>query len=112
MNRRTFVQMAAAGLAAFPRELRGLSVRADKYDLLIKGGRVVDPFSKVDDVRDVAISGGRIAAVSARIDADAGETVDARGKVVVPGLLDIHTHVGRSAEGPGMVLKDGVTGWI
>jgi dihydroorotase len=44
--------------------------------------------------------------------ADTGETIDVRGKIVVPGLLDIHTHVGRSADGPGLVLKDGVTGWI
>ena len=38
--------------------------------------------------------------------------LDARGKLVVPGLLDIHTHAARSAEGPGLVLQDGVTGWI
>ena len=38
--------------------------------------------------------------------------IDARGKLVVPGLLDIHTHAARSADGPGLVLKDGVTGWI
>ena len=43
---------------------------------------------------------------------DAADTIDARGKLVVPGLLDIHTHTARSAEGPGLVLQDGVTGWI
>ena len=50
-------------------------------------------------------SGGQIVA-------DAGDVIDARGKLVVPGLIDIHTHTGRSADGPGLVLQDGVTGWI
>src|SRR4029077_7764556 len=42
---------------------------------------------------------------------DGAETIDARGKLVVPGLIDIHTHAGRSAEAPGLMLQDGVTGW-
>src|SRR5206468_189118 len=67
---------------------------------------------RLDAIRDVAISQGRIATVQANIAAEATDTIDARGKLVVPGLLDIHTHTGRSAEGPGLVLRDGVTGWI
>src|SRR5258705_12079937 len=63
-------------------------------------------------MRGVAISEGRIGGVQANIGGAAAETIDARGKLVVPGLLDIHTHTGRSAEGPGLVLRDGVTGWI
>src|SRR5207247_10807055 len=63
-------------------------------------------------VRDVAISAGRIAAIDASIARDATDTIDARGKLVVPGLLDIHTHVARTAKGPSLVLQDGVTGWI
>jgi len=82
------------------------------FDLLIRGGRVIDPAARLDAVRDVAIAGGRIAAVSANISGGAVDTIDATGKLVVPGLLDIHTHVGRSADGPGLVLQDGVTGWI
>ena len=39
-------------------------------------------------------------------------TIDARGKLVVPGLLDIHTHAARDSEGPPLCLADGVTGWI
>ena len=57
-------------------------------------------------------SGGRIAAVEANIAGDATDSLDARGKLVVPGLIDIHTHTARAAEGPGLVLQDGVTGWI
>ena len=112
MNRRQFLSTAAAGVAVLaraPRLARGQSAR---YDLLITGGRVIDPSVRLDGPRDVAISGGRIAAVEARIVADAGDVIDARGKLVVPGLIDIHTHTGRSADGPGLVLQDGVTGWI
>ena len=85
---------------------------AAKYDVIIKGGRVIDPSLRLDAIRDVAISGGRVTAVEANIAGDAADTIDARGKLVVPGLLDIHTHTARSAEGPGLVLQDGVTGWI
>jgi dihydroorotase len=85
---------------------------AATYDLVIKGGRVIDPSMGLDATRDIAISAGRIAAVEASIAADATETIDARGKLVTAGLIDIHTHAGRSKEGPPMCLQDGVTGWV
>ena len=85
---------------------------AGRYDLVIKGGRVIDPASRLDAVRDVAIARGRIAAVSANIPADGADVIDASGRLVVPGLIDIHTHAARYPEAPAMVLKDGVTGWI
>ena len=85
---------------------------AATYDLIIRGGRVIDPSVGLDAVRDVAISGSKIAAVEADITSDATETIDARGKIVTPGLIDIHTHAGRSADGPPMCLQDGVTGWV
>src|SRR6202162_1370189 len=111
LNRRRFLSVAAAsaGAALFA---RGRRVFAASYDLIIKGGRVIDPSVRLDALRDVAISGGRIVAIEATIAGDAADTIHARGKLVVPGLLDIHTHAGRYAEGPGLVLQDGVTGWI
>jgi dihydroorotase len=110
LNRRQFLSAAAgAGAAMFA---RGPSAFAASYDLIIKGGRVIDPSVRLDAIRDVAISGGRIVAVEATVAGDAADTLDARGKLVVPGLLDIHTHAARSAEGPGLMLQDGVTGWI
>jgi dihydroorotase len=111
VNRRRFLSVAAAsaGAAMFARVPRAL---AASYDLIIKGGRVIDPSVRLDAIRDVAISGGRIAAIETTIAGDAADTIDARGKLVVPGLLDIHTHCGRFTQGPGLVLQDGVTGWI
>jgi len=87
-------------------------VFAATYDLIVKGGRVIDPSLRINAIRDVAIAGGRIAAVEANIAADAAETIDARGKLVVPGFIDIHTHTARSEAGPGLCLADGVTGWV
>ena len=108
LNRRQFL-LAAPGAAIFT---RGPRVLAAPYDLIIRGGRVIDPSIRLDAICDVAISGGRIVAIEATVVGDAADTIDARGKLVVPGLLDIHTHTARYAEGPALVLQDGVTGWI
>src|SRR5262245_8564535 len=105
MNRRQFVCTGAAALFAHVP-----TARAATYDLLIKGGRVIDPSAGLDAIRDVAIAGGKIAAVETDIAGDAPQTIDARGKIVAPGLIDIHTHAGRSKEGPALLLQDGVTG--
>ncbi len=108
MNRRQFVY-AAASAAMFA---RASNVLAATYDLIVKGGRVIDPSLRINAVRDVAIAGGRIAAVEANIAADAADVIDARGRLVVPGLLDIHTHYARDDDGPTVCLADGVTGWV
>ena len=110
MNRRRFIG-ATAGAAAFAHVPMALGAVA-KYDLIIKGGRVLDPSRKMDVVRDVGIARGQIAAIEANLAADAADIVDARGKLVVPGLLDIHTHVGRAKEAAPLCLADGVTGLI
>jgi len=85
---------------------------AASYDLVIRGARVIDPSTGLDAVRDVAISGARIAAVQASVAGEVAETIDARGKIVTAGLIDIHTHAGRSKDGPPLCLQDGVTGWV
>jgi dihydroorotase len=112
LSRRQFLSTAAAGAAIFARAPRAFTAQRTKYDLIIRGGRVIDPSTRLDAIRDVAISGNRIAAIEPEIAADAADSIDARGKLVVPGLIDIHTHAARSADGPRMVLQDGVTGWI
>ena len=66
-----------------------------RYDLLLKGGHVIDPANHIDDVRDVAVFQGKIAAVERDIPADqAGKVVDVSKLLVTPGLIDIHYHVG------------------
>jgi dihydroorotase len=87
-----------------------------RYDLLLKGGHVVDPRNGISAVRDVAIANGKIAAVAARIDpAEAFKTVDVDGLYVTPGLVDIHVHVYTgtgekgSYAGDNSVYPDGFT---
>ena len=111
MNRRQFAWAAAAGAAGWARVADGLAAPA-RYDLIVRGGRVIDPSLHLDAIRDVAIAGGRIAALEANIAADAADTIDARGKVVVPGLLDVHCHATRVKDGPSLCLADGVTGFV
>lgn len=66
-----------------------------RYDYLIAGGRVVDPDQGIDAIRDLAISGDRIAALAESIPAEqARQVYDARGRLVCPGLIDLHTHIG------------------
>ena len=62
-------------------------------DLLIKGGTVVDPSQGLNDVRDILIITGRIAALDTSLDADGAEVFDATGMIVIPGLIDMHTHL-------------------
>jgi dihydroorotase len=87
-----------------------------KYDLLLRGGHVIDPRNSISAVRDVAIAGGKIAEVGTALNpADALKTVDASGLYVTPGLIDIHTHVytgtgePRSYAGDSSVYPDGFT---
>ena len=80
--------------------------------MLLKGGRVIDPSQKIDDILDVLIEGGKIAAVGRNLvddgkgkKKDTGLTVlDLKGKLVVPGLIDIHTHLRE----PGYEYKETV----
>ena len=109
-TRRRFLSTAVAGAAMLSRIPDALAVR---YDLVVKGGRVIDPSRGLDAIRDIAIADGRIAAVAARLGAGAAaDTLDARGKLVVPGLVDIHTHAARTKDGPALCLEDGVTSFV
>lgn len=85
------------------------------YDLLLKGGRVIDPAAALDAVRDLAVKDGLIAEIAADIPRErAAETVDVRGRLVLPGLIDTHAHVyehvsGRFGLNPDMVgVQSGV----
>jgi len=80
---------------AFVRERDGREGgREGVYDTLIRGGLVVDPSQGIHAAMDVAIAGGRLAALEEAIpEGEAREVVDARGRIVTPGLIDIHTHL-------------------
>ena len=60
--------------------------------LLIKGGRVIDPANKINDVADVLIEGGKISVVDTNIKTSAEKIIDATDKIVTPGLIDMHVH--------------------
>src|SRR3954469_12581925 len=62
------------------------------FDLILKGGRVIDPSQNIDRVTDVAFSGGKVAKVGNDL-TDATEVRDVKGYIVSPGLIDLHTHV-------------------
>src|SRR5437868_6490033 len=64
------------------------------YDVLLKGGHVVDPKNQISRVMDVAIAGGKIARVAVDIPAaQARKVMDVKGLYVTPGLIDIHAHL-------------------
>ena len=92
------------------------------YDLLLRGGHLIDDKNKIDAVRDLGIKDGKVAAVAEHLDSkDALKTIDVEGLYVTPGLIDIHTHVytGTGERGSyagdlsvypdGFTLRNGVT---
>src|SRR5690242_17637961 len=79
------------------------SAGRQSYDLLITGGHVIDPAQKLSGAADVAIRGGTIAAVGPDLSrSSARETLDARGSLVTPGLIDLHVHVYEGVAGVAM----------
>jgi len=70
------------------------SALAQPYDLVLRGGRVLDPANGIDARRDVAVANGRIVSVQADIaSTQARKVIDVSGLLVVPGLVDLHAHV-------------------
>jgi N-acyl-D-glutamate deacylase len=83
---------------------------AKDYDLVIKGGRVIDPETMYDDIANVGITDGRIVAISKK-PLKGAETVDATGKIVAPGFIDTHFHF-QMPIGYSIGLRDGLTSSI
>lgn len=64
-----------------------------RYDLVVRGGRVIDPANDIDAVRDIGIRKARIAAVAPQLEPGTAKVIDASGLIVTPGLIDTHAHV-------------------
>src|SRR5687767_1514985 len=91
--------------------LAGTVLCAQDYDLVLKGGHLIDPKNKISGRRDVAIKDGKIAAVQANITpAKDVKVIDVSGMYVTPGLVDLHVHVyagtGTAYTGPSSVRPD------
>ena len=84
-----------------------LNASAQRFDTVIAGGRVMDPESGLDAIRNIGINGGKIAAVSTQ-PLSGQRTIDATGLVVAPGFIDLHSH-GQTDENYRFKARDGVT---
>jgi len=94
LSRREFLAGAAAGGALIALSPSGALAQSDKFDLVIKGGEVLDPSQKLRARRDIGIRNAVIAALEPEIaDSRAKQLLDAKGKLVLPGLVDMHAHV-------------------
>jgi len=98
---------AAILLTALTATISAAARAQTAYDLVIANGRVMDPASGLDAVRNVGIAGGRIAAIS-ETPLRGKRVIDARNHVVAPGFIDLHEH-GQSEEAYRMMVRDGVT---
>ena len=92
------------------------TAKPQRFDLVVRGGRVIDPARGIDAPLDVGVAGGRIAALAPSLPRGAARrVVDARGKLVIPGMIDTHAHVYEHVTGsfglnPDMVgVRAGVT---
>ena len=92
-------------------------ISAQTYNIVIKGGHVIDPKNNIDEQMDIAVKDGKIALLAKNIDPKEGiQVVDAKGMYITPGLIDIHVHVFNGTNmdqqymnGPNSIPPDGFT---
>src|SRR5437763_7415918 len=108
--------MAVALIPASRASAQAQAQQERPYDLLLRGGHVIDPANGLSAVADVAIKRGKVAAVAPNLDpASAFKSIDVSGLYVTPGLIDLHVHVyagtgeRRSYAGDNSVYPDGFT---
>ena len=112
LDRPTLLALGAASSIVLPAVARaqGMPMRPNEdgpFDLVLAGGRVVDPETGLDAVRNVGIKGARIAAI-AEGPLEGAETLDAAGMIVAPGFIDLHAH-GQQLPAAWVQAFDGVT---
>src|SRR5687767_6770991 len=101
MKKTNFLLLIVLSLFAGP-------VLAQSYDIVIKGGHVIDAKNNINAVMDLAIKDGKVAQLAKNIDAkQASQAVDAKGLYVTPGLIDIHGHLFFGTE-PDHYLSNGL----
>ena len=109
-SRRRFLEVSAWSTTAAlcPRGWGASDIAAPAFDTIIRGGHVIDPSQSLSGRRDIAIAGPRIAQIAERIEPTDSSTkiINADGKVVAPGLIDLHTHVGSPDTPLGLAMDD------
>ena len=110
MNRRQFLRAASGAVPVLLSSCGQTNTATEPaFDLVIQGGRVIDPANSIDQMLDVGISGDTIAAVAPNLDPGGAQVVDATNRLVVPGLVDIHVHARDAELPPSEFLSTGVT---
>lgn len=114
MTRRELLQSLAVGAAALP---AASAQRQRRYDIVIQGGEVLDPSRGFRQVADVAVLDGKIATIEPSIPAERGiDVVQAKGLMVAPGLVDLHTHIHSGLklgiDADTLAARSGVTTWV
>src|SRR3954449_10350498 len=87
--------------------LLALAAPGQQYDTVIAGGRVIDPETKLDALRDIGVRDGRIVSIS-ESPLEGRNVINARGLVIAPGFIDLHQH-GQTLENYAFKARDGVT---
>ena len=103
--KKTTAVLLTAGLSI---AIATTSFAAESYDLVILNGRVMDPETKLDALRNVGVRDGKIAAIT-KEKIKGKETIDAKDHVVAPGFIDMHDHNTAAPFGQKLALRDGVT---
>src|SRR5947207_2525098 len=89
ISRTRSAAVTARNITTMANRVKGL----EQFDLIVRSGRVIDPAQAIDGVHDVAVKDGTIARVAPRVAGTAARTVDARNRLVIPGMIDTHSHI-------------------
>src|SRR5947207_16006344 len=107
MGRQVFGKIMRHSALILPAILFATVLPAQQYDVVFSNARVMDPATNLDGVRNIGIRAGKIARISASALRGA-TTIDAKGLVIAPGFIDLHSH-GQTPENYRLKARDGVT---